>query len=123
MSALASLDILIVDDHEPMRAMLRKVLERAGVEAIRDAANGTAALALLREKPAQLILVDRNMPGMDGAAFIAHVRADPRLAAAHILMITGDARQAENAAGADAVLVKPVAPRDLLAAIERVLAG
>jgi two-component system chemotaxis response regulator CheY len=127
MDAIAALDILIVDDHEAMRTLLRKVLERAGAANIRDAASGADALALLAERPAALILADQSMPGMDGTAFVARVRADPVLAGARIVMITGrvDAASAAaaTAAGADAVLVKPIAPRDLLSALNRVLAA
>ena len=122
---MLALDVLIVDDHEPMRAMLRKVLERAGVSSVRDAASGKAALDLLQERSAQLILVDQTMPEMDGLAFVERVRGDPAYASARIVMLTGraDAAHAEAAhkAGVDAMLVKPVAPSELLAAIERVL--
>lgn len=119
MTGFAALDVLIVDDHPAMRALLRKVLERAGAASVRDAAGGAEGLALLAQQAAQLILVDQTMPGMDGVAFVEQVRAQG--AAARIMMITGrgDARTAETAraAGADAVLVKPIAPSDLLAAI------
>jgi DNA-binding response OmpR family regulator len=120
-----ALSVLIVDDHEAMRALLRKVLERAGVSDVRDAENGNAGLGLLVERGADLILVDQTMPHMDGVTFVEHARAAGY--AARILMITGrgDARttDAARAAGADAVLVKPVAPRDLLAAIEKLFAA
>lgn len=119
-----ALSVLILDDHEAMRALLRKVLERASVNDVRDAPNGDAGLALLAERGADLILVDQTMPQMDGVTFVRHARTAGTVA--RIVMITGrgDARtrDAAHAAGADAVLVKPVAPRDLLAAIERLFA-
>lgn len=118
---VADLNVLIVDDHPAMRELLRKVLTRAGFASVREAASGAEALAGLEEAPAQLILADQNMPAMSGADFIARVRADPRWRGARILLITGDARA--KADRADAVLVKPVLPRDLIAAIERVLAS
>jgi CheY-like chemotaxis protein len=119
----AELDVLIVDDHEAMRTLLRTVLRRAGVALLRDAASGAAGLALLDERRADLVLVDHSMPDMDGAAVTARIKqADPQT---KVIMITGhgEARYAEaaRAAGADEVLVKPVAPRALLEAIERVL--
>lgn len=117
MADLATLDVLIVDDHEPMRAMLRKVLERAGFGSVREAASGAEALTALQQRAAQLILVDRNMPGMTGADFVARVREGGR--SARIVMITGDARA--EGSGADALLLKPVSPRELLMTIERVL--
>lgn len=116
---LTDLSVLVVDDHPAMRELLRKVLTRAGLVSLREAASGAEALAALEEAPAHLILADQNMPAMSGADFIARVRADPRWRGARILLITGDARA--NVDGADAVLVKPVSPRGLLASIERVL--
>jgi DNA-binding response OmpR family regulator len=125
MTDLAALDVLIVDDHEGMRALLRKVLERAGVGSVRDANSGAAGLALLAERPANLILVDQNMPEMNGVMFVVQVRAAG--STARVLMITGrgDASTAEAArvAGANALLVKPIAPSDLIAAIERLFAA
>lgn len=121
MSALADLDVLIVDDHAPMRELLRKVLERAGAARVRDAASGEDALAALEERAAPLVLVDQNMPGMSGVEFIAAVRGDARWRAARIILITGDVRALPGEA--DALLVKPVSPRELLAAMERVLSG
>jgi two-component system chemotaxis response regulator CheY len=119
-----ALSVLIVDDHEAMRALLRKVLERAGISDVRDAESGDAGLAMLGERGADLILVDQTMPPMDGVTFVQYARTAGSVA--RIVMITGrgDARTSEaaRAAGADAVLVKPVAPRDLLAAIEQLFA-
>jgi two-component system, chemotaxis family, chemotaxis protein CheY len=120
-----ALSVLIVDDHEAMRALLRKVLERAGVGDVRDASAGEAGLALLAERGADLILVDQTMPQMDGVTFIERTRALG--SGARILMITGrgDTRttEAAKAAGADGVLVKPISPSDLLAAIETLFAA
>lgn len=123
--AMLALDALIVDDHEPMRAMLRKVLERACIDGVRDAASGKEALKLMQERLPQLMLVDQTMPEMDGLTLVKHVRADPSCAETRIIMLTGRAEaahaEAARQAGVDAVLVKPVAPSELLAAIERVL--
>lgn len=119
------LSVLIADDHEPMRALLRKVLERAGVSDVRDVAGGAAALAALEERCADLLLVDMTMPEMDGVALTERVRAGNL--ASRVIMITGrsEARVIENAkaAGADVVLVKPIAPRDLIAALNQLLAA
>jgi two-component system, chemotaxis family, chemotaxis protein CheY len=126
MGAIAELEILIVDDHEGMRALLRKVLERAGAVCVREATSAADALALLAERPAQLILADHMMPGMDGMAFVRHVRASAD-GAVRIVMITGRAEPAiaaeAQSAGVDALLVKPVAPSALIAAIERAFAA
>jgi len=123
--SLAALDVLVVDDHEAMRELLTRALTRAGVAQVRAAADGAAALALLRERPAQVILADRRMPGMDGLELIAAVRADAALAGARIILLTGAAgtEDAARAAGADAVLVKPAPPSAVLQTIEAVLRG
>lgn len=124
MAAIAALDILIVDDHAGMRALLSTVLARAGAERVRQAASGAEALALLEERPAALILADQMMPEMDGIAFTEQVRAEG--SDARIIMITGRAEpryaEAAAAAGANAVLVKPISPRALIEAIEALFA-
>lgn len=123
---LADLDALIVDDHEAMRTLLARVLSKAGVERVRTAASGAEAMAALSERPATLILADRNMPGMDGLTFVTAVRADPALSAAKVIIVSGTAgaehTAAARAAGADAVLVKPVLLGDLLTAINALFA-
>jgi two-component system chemotaxis response regulator CheY len=107
-----------------MRALLSTVLARAGANQVRQAANGAEALALLSERPAALILADHMMPEMDGIALTKRVRAND--SEARIIMITGRAEpcyaEAATAAGANAVLVKPVSPRALIEAIERAVA-
>ena len=124
MAAIAALEILIVDDHEGMRTLLATVLARAGAERVRQAASGAEALTLLQERAAALILADHMMPEMDGLAFTERARASG--SDAQIIMITGRAEpgfaEAAAAAGANAVLVKPVSPRALIEAIERAFA-
>ncbi len=126
MASVSELDVLIVDDHEVMRALLTRALTAAGVISIRSAPNATEALTQLRGHPAHLILADQNMPGMSGLEFIAAVRADAVYGAPRIVMISGqvgkDHTEAARAAGADAVLVKPVSPRDLLQTIAALFA-
>ena len=115
---LDALQALIVDDHEPTRALLARVLRSAGVADVRDSDSAERALAMLAERAADLILVDNRMPGMNGLDFIRAVRADPRLAQARIVMLTGDdACSVAVAAGADAVLTKPATPSEMLRAV------
>lgn len=126
MSGPADLDVLIVDDHEAMRALLARTLQRAGVTQARTAADGEEALAALRERPANLILADQTMPGMDGLTLLKAVRSDPVLGAARFVIISGHSNEAfttsARATGADAVLVKPVTPHALLAALNELFA-
>ena len=88
---LADLDVLIVDDHEAMRALLTRVFTKVGVTSLRTAESATTALASLRARPATLILADKNMPGMDGLAFLAAVRGESTFGAPKIVMLSGDA--------------------------------
>ncbi|MBX3428588.1 MAG: response regulator [Hyphomonadaceae bacterium] len=123
---LADLDVLIVDDHEAMRAMLLRVFSKVGVTRLRALASASEALISLRAQPATLILADKNMPGMDGLAFLAAVRGERAFGAPKIIMLSGDTspkhEETARAAGADAVLVKPVPPSALLAAINQLFA-
>jgi two-component system chemotaxis response regulator CheY len=127
MAKTAQIDALIVDDHDPSRALYARALHEAGAGRVREAEDAARALALLADEPASLILVDQMMPGMDGMEFVAAVRANPRLAHALIVMISGYAEggfaEAARAAGADAVLAKPVTPGAVLRAIEALLGG
>jgi len=118
---MTELDVLIVDDHEAMRVLLRAALLRAGISRVRDASSGEDALALITEGAPNLILCDWRMPEMDGLTFVRRARDTLGAEACRIIMITGQggdvARAQALAAGADALLAKPVSPRDLLAAI------
>jgi CheY-like chemotaxis protein len=126
MTTLADLDVLIVDDHEAMRTLLARVLTRAGVTRVRVAADGFEALALLTAQPANLILADQAMPGMDGISFVVAVRGNALFGAPRIIMVSGNTNAeheaAARAAGADTILVKPVSASDLLAAINALFA-
>ena len=119
---IADLDVLIVDDQDSMRAILRRTFSAAGVTQIRDAVNGARAMQALEAQPANLILADYSMPVMDGCSLVRAVRADPRLAGARIVIITGHAEASHSVAareaGADAVMIKPISPRELLQTLE-----
>jgi two-component system, chemotaxis family, chemotaxis protein CheY len=118
------LSVLIVDDYEPLRAMVRSVFARAGAD-VREAHDGAAALSVFDAAPADIVLMDQNMPGMSGLALLTALRA--RSGAVRLIMLTGHGApalaEAARAAGADAVLVKPVAPRELMSAVNAVMAA
>jgi two-component system, chemotaxis family, chemotaxis protein CheY len=121
MADMAALDILIVDDDAPMRAVIERSLRAAGAGRLRTAESGPQALALLAQKPADLIITDQQMPEMPGLDFIAAVRADAKTAHARVLMITGYAEVAASAPGVDAVLMKPIEAGAFAAALEKAL--
>jgi PleD family two-component response regulator len=105
--------LLIVDDSALNRHLVTTLMRSMGVE-VRDASSGTAALARLREEPVDLILTDIRMPEMDGLAFLAKVKADPKLAQIPIIMVSSlDDRDAEVRsleAGAQDYIHKPYEP-------------
>ncbi|MBY0563080.1 MAG: response regulator [Hyphomonadaceae bacterium] len=121
-ASIASLDVLIVDDHEPTRAIIAKMLRAAGAQRLRDAADATQALQMLAERPADLIITDQVMPDMDGAAFIAALKQDPKTAHARTVLISGFTDIDARTVGANAVLAKPIEAPALLRAIEAALA-
>ena len=105
--------VLVVDDSDTVRRMLRWVLQPVGVR-ILEAANGALALDLLQREPVDLIVADLNMPIMDGIELTRSVRAIPALAEIPIVMLTTERRdldvQTALKAGASAYLSKPSSP-------------
>ena len=121
--------ILIVDDSPGMRAVLRRVIDLSGlaVESCREAASGQEALAALRRQPADLILADINMPGMNGEELVAALKADRALGGIAVLVISTDATcrrmQRMLELGAAGYVIKPFHPETLRSEVERVLGG
>lgn len=105
--------ILLVDDDRTLRAVLAMQLEQMGYEAV-EAANGRQALELLEQEGDSLdiILLDREMPVMDGMEFIAQLKAHPRFRKKPVIMATGSGQPEQISEGIDAgvfyYLVKPV---------------
>lgn len=105
--------ILLVDDSPSIRSLIRLFLVPHGYEFV-EAESGERALSVLKIVPADLVIVDVNMPGMGGLEFIRQVRAHARahVRGVSVMLLTGDsneALQAEGAQlGANAFLSKPV---------------
>ena len=110
--------VLIVDDEPSIVASLEFLMRRCGYET-RTAHDGPAALASLAEFAPDLVLRDLMLPGCSGSDVCAAIRREPRHAATRVLMLTADGgatqRDAAPLAGADDVLVKPFATRELVA--------
>lgn len=114
--------ILVVDDAALVRMYYRDALERAGF-VVDEALNGLEALEKLLTGPADLLIVDVNMPQMDGVTFLKVLRRqDLPTCGIPAVVITTEAgpqdRAAARAAGANFYLVKPVAPEALVAHVE-----
>jgi CheY-like chemotaxis protein len=117
--------ILVIDDEEGVRRAIAKVLARAGHEAL-EAADGKAALSLLRVKTPDLVICDLFMPEMDGVEVLRELRRDyPNL---RVVAISGGAYQGKvqlldvaKGLGAVAVLKKPFDLEQLLTVVKEQL--
>ncbi|HSM91682.1 MAG TPA: sigma 54-interacting transcriptional regulator [Anaeromyxobacteraceae bacterium] len=114
-------DILVVDDEEDMLETIAYNLERAGHRVAR-ATSAAAALARLEERTPDLIVSDVMMPGMDGLAFCATVRARAATALTPFLFVTGKGQPSDKyaglRAGADDYVTKPFDLADLMARVD-----
>lgn len=110
--------VLVVDDANLVRLYYSKALQRAGYE-VDEALNGLEALEKLLIGVADLLIVDVNMPKMDGITFLKTLRRQPLPLAATPAMVTSTEAspkdvEAARAAGANFYLVKPIAQETLV---------
>jgi DNA-binding response OmpR family regulator len=113
--------ILIVDDEPPILDLVRFTLEDADVRVV-EASDGVEALAVARRVKPDLILLDVQMPRLDGLEACRQIRREPDLARTRIVMLTAAGQDTDRArgreAGADEYLTKPFSPLALLALVE-----
>jgi chemosensory pili system protein ChpA (sensor histidine kinase/response regulator) len=117
---------LVVDDSITVRRVTQRLLERNGMRVL-TAKDGVDAVSLLQTNVPDIILLDVEMPRMDGYEVAAHVRADPRLKSIPIVMITSRVSEKHRARaielGVDDYLGKPYQEAQLLDAIEPLIHG
>jgi two-component system cell cycle response regulator DivK len=116
--------ILVVEDHAENRRIVRDLLTAAGFEML-EATTGEEGVAMAgRERP-DLILMDIQLPGLDGYETTRRIRANPALRAIPIIAVTSYALSGDDqkalAAGCNAYVTKPFSPRALLAKIREFL--
>jgi len=114
--------VLIVDDSATVRGFAKLFLKQLSVE-VKEAEEGAQALQIARASRPALVIVDVQMPGMDGLTFLREVRKDPALAGLPVVLLTGEASDAVRAegkaAGATGFLGKPLRGEELKSLVQK----
>ena len=117
--------ILIVEDNEKNRRLVRDVLQFKGYETI-ETETGEEGVELARSRQPALVLMDIQLPGMDGITALKLLRQDPATRAIRVMAVTAWAmtqdRQTILAAGFDAYQSKPINVKGFLEAVQELLA-
>ena len=116
--------ILLIEDHEDNRRIVRDLLTSVGYELI-EAVTGEEGVALAERRRPDLILMDVLLPGLDGYEATRLIKAKPELRQIPIIAVTSYALSGDDVkaleAGCDAYIAKPFSPRELLAKVREFL--
>lgn len=116
--------ILIVDDFSTMRRIIKNLLRDLGFTNTQEADDGSTALPMLRNGDFDFLVTDWNMPGMSGIDLLKEVRADAKLAALPVLMVTAEAKRDQiieaAQAGVNGYVVKPFTAQVLKEKIDKI---
>ena len=108
--------MLLVEDISTMLGVQRNVLEGIGIQEIQEAVDGQDAVSKLNFNP-DLILLDWNMPNMDGHGFLKHVRSLDQFKTTKIIMVTSESEKSKIIeaikTGANSYIIKPFTPEVL----------
>jgi two-component system chemotaxis response regulator CheY len=111
MPADCSMPILVVDDYQTMVRIIRNLLKQIGYENVDEAANGQAALEMIRAKHYGLVISDWNMEPMTGFELLQKVRSDPTRGNVPFIMVTAESKTdnvvAARKAGVNNYIIKP----------------
>ena len=117
--------VLVVDDYNTMRRILRNLLSQIGFNNVEEAEDGSTGLRKMRERSFGLVISDWNMQPMSGLEFLKEVRNDGQLKETPFIMITAESKTenvvAAKAAGVSNYIVKPFNADTLKKKIEAVL--
>lgn len=115
-------EILVVDDEQDLRTMIRSIFESAGYTQITAVASGKEALTVMAKKIPGIIILDVMMPDMDGFELLQEIRAVSKVP---VLMLTAKGEAEDRFSGfelgADDYLVKPFLPKELLLRVRAIL--
>lgn len=119
-----NMKILIVDDFSTMRRIIKNLLRDLGFTNTQEADDGATALPMLRAGDFDFLVTDWNMPGMTGIELLKHVRADEKLVALPVLMVTAEAKRDQiieaAQAGVNGYVVKPFTAQVLKEKIDKI---
>jgi len=117
--------VLLVDDHDLFRTGLRNLLEDQGIEIVGEAGSGVDALRTVRESAPDVVIMDLNMPGMNGVDATRHISRDAPLTRVIVLTISDQEQDVMDAilAGACGYLLKDASIQDLLKGIAAASVG
>jgi CheY-like chemotaxis protein len=108
--------VLIADDDADILLLVKAILERSGHEVV-EASDGAEALASVRARKPDLVVLDIAMPEVDGLEVLRRLRADPTTSELPVVLLSARAQEADVergfAIGASAYLKKPFSPREL----------
>jgi two-component system nitrate/nitrite response regulator NarL len=117
--------VLLIDDHALVRKGIEELLQSRGVQVVASVGSGEEGVRRARELPADLILLDVKMPGMNGIETLKRLRASG--VSAPVVMLTmsreDDDLRAALRTGAQGYLLKDIEPEDLVPALEAALQG
>jgi DNA-binding response OmpR family regulator len=124
MRAVTNRTILVVDDEPRIVELARDYLEHAGFTVV-TASDGPAALAAVRSRRPDLVVLDLGLPGLDGLDVTKQIRGGPETTELPIVMLTARDDELDKLLGlelgADDYLTKPFSPRELVARVKAVL--
>ena len=117
--------IMIVDDNEPMRILIRHMLETAGYKHFVEAGDGVSAYKILKAQKIDLVISDWNMDGMTGLELLTKIRADQDLARTRFIMLSVESLDVSMdqalKCGANDFVSKPFTIPELTASVARVM--
>jgi two-component system chemotaxis response regulator CheY len=120
--------VLVVDDNRMMRGMVARTVSMSGlpVGKLLEAGDGAEALTIMRREWIDLVLLDINMPVMDGEEFLSRVRGDQALRSTMVVVVSTESSQPRitrlRLMGAG-FIHKPFRPEQLVAAVNELMAG
>lgn len=118
--------VLIVEDSDDNRQILRDLLTNAGFEVV-EAIDGAAGVAMASQTHPDIIIMDVQLPVLDGYEATRRIKADPDLSGIPVIAVTSFAftedEKASRAAGCDGYIAKPFSPGNLLSVVRKFLQG